>query len=614
MDRDAIIDVDWAESPKKGFDLTLWAGFQQNPLVIDYRGPDGSLTRQGKLVHNRASGHLMLAYGFGKAFQLGVDIPGVFYQDRDFTDGSGNERDFGPALAGYQIGKFGVGDVRVMPKFTILRQEKHGIGLAIMPTFTIPTAYGFSGNNPNDQFLGDTAGWNGGSKWLSFTGAPELILSRRWENGFKLATNLGFRIRPKTIFGGTASENNLIVGNEFFGQLGFGYDFKPKFDAPVSWDWSVGGTIGTNDSFSDVNENGLEILSAATWSPGTKFQLIGGAGMGIIAGYGVPDWRAYLAFRYSPRDNDRDDDGISDSKDQCPDTPEDRDGFEDKDGCPDTDNDADGILDVDDKCPDDAEDMDTFEDVDGCPDPDNDQDGVLDVDDRCPLEAGVVAAEGCPIDDRDQDGIKDDVDECPDRPGLAERNGCPIPDMDGDGVEDSLDECPKQAGPAMFNGCPDGDGDGIPDIKDKCPTEKEVLNGVKDEDGCPDEARIVYKKCEKIELSERVYFASGKSVIRSRSYKLLNEVANLLKQYPNIVKIRIEGHTDSVGNDDFNQRLSKARADAVKRYMVRRGIDGERLAGEGFGESNPIDTNASKEGRANNRRVEFNIVDDGCDK
>jgi hypothetical protein len=194
-----------------------------------------------------------------------------------------------------------------------------------------------------------------------------------------------------------------------------------------------------------------------------------------------------------------DQDGVPDDKDQCPELAEDRDGFEDADGCPDWDNDDDGIGDVDDRCPNEKEDVDGFEDADGCPDPDNDKDGILDQEDACPNEPGERTqnpkTNGCP--DKDKDGIVDKKDKCPTEPedidGFEDADGCPDPDNDKDGVPDVSDECPNvPAGPApdpKHPGCPsaDKDGDTFEDSVDKCPEQAETFNGVEDADGCPDQ-------------------------------------------------------------------------------------------------------------------------------
>jgi outer membrane protein OmpA-like peptidoglycan-associated protein len=275
----------------------------------------------------------------------------------------------------------------------------------------------------------------------------------------------------------------------------------------------------------------------------------------------VADSNARQALRLSPPERcqqsratsgDSDGDGVPDRSDRCPAEPEDRDGFEDGDGCPEPDNDKDGLIDARDKCPNDAEDMDGFADDDGCPDPDNDEDGVLDAQDKCPREK------------EDRDGFEDG-------------DGCPEPDNDKDGYLDAADKCPNEAGPQGG-------------------------------DGCPQRYKFISVTAEKIELRQTIFFQSTKAVIMSKSYPLLDEVATALKARP-AIKVRIEGHTDSRGNRALNTRLSQARADSVKAYLVGKGVEADRLDAKGFGPDQPIETNKTAAGRDKNRRVEFVITE-----
>ena len=301
----------------------------------------------------------------------------------------------------------------------------------------------------------------------------------------------------------------------------------------------------------------------------------GALGGWVLAGTAIGDSRyragAGLTWRWGSGRGDFDEDGLVDSIDECPFAPEDDDDFEDADGCPDPDNDQDGISDVMDICPLEAEDVDTFEDDDGCPDPDNDRDAVLDVDDRCPLTAGLL--DGCP--DRDGDGFADIDDLCPDVPGPV--MGCL--DTDSDGVPDPRDRCPLQPGP------PDAD--------------------PRRSDGCP---AIAFFGGDQIIIQQKVYFDLDSSRIRADSYALLDAVAARLRENPDIRLIEIAGHTDDTGPDDYNRRLSRSRAAAVRRYLVEEGrIPPERLHSEGYGEARPIAGNETDAGRATNRRVEFLI-------
>ncbi|MFT5433714.1 MAG: OOP family OmpA-OmpF porin, partial [Myxococcota bacterium] len=281
--------------------------------------------------------------------------------------------------------------------------------------------------------------------------------------------------------------------------------------------------------------------------------------------------------------NDRDGDGIPDDRDDCPDVA----GVESAKGCPDRD--GDGIKDSADACPDKAGPVATQ----GCPDRDND--GIKDSADRCPDNKGPQKYKGCP--DRDGDTVVDIDDECPDVPGLVALAGCP--DKDKDGITDAKDKCPDHAGPAKNQGCPDRDGDGVIDPKDKCPDEP----GIVELDGCqPKEVKEMFSGA-----LEGIYFASGSAKIRKKSDKVLNKALAVLDKYKQI-KLKVEGHTDSQGNDAKNLMLSKARAASVKQWFVDKGLDSNRLVTNGFGEEKPVGDNKTKKGRAQNRRIEFHVV------
>lgn len=248
--------------------------------------------------------------------------------------------------------------------------------------------------------------------------------------------------------------------------------------------------------------------------------------------------------------SDQDGDGILDEDDRCPRVPEDFDNFQDDDGCPEDDNDADGIPDNLDKCPLDPEDRDNFEDEDGCPDVDNDKDQLNDTVDQCPNEP------------EDRDGFEDD-------------DGCPDPDNDRDGILDADDKCPNEAG--------------VPP------------------DGCPKKYNLVVVTENKIELKQTVYFDTNKATIKRVSFALLDDVALAMRDNPKI-EVEIQGHTDSQANDAFNKKLSQKRADAVRKYLIGKGIAGPRMVGRGYGEDVPIADNRTAEGRSQNRRVEFVIT------
>jgi len=259
-----------------------------------------------------------------------------------------------------------------------------------------------------------------------------------------------------------------------------------------------------------------------------------------------------------------------------------------------TDTDGDGIFDKQDACPE----VFGLKEFKGCPD--SDSDGITDAEDKCPNTAGLAEFNGCP--DTDGDGIVDGKDECPEVKGTKANKGCP--DTDGDGVVDAKDKCPKVAGPAANNGCPwgDADKDGILDNVDKCPQ----VAGVASNDGCPKEVSEATKAALQ-ELARTVYFNSSKSTFKSETYASLDMIAGIMNEYPK-AQFQVEGHTDATGSSAGNQRLSDARANAVKDYLLTKGVSAANLTAKGYGEDKPVASNATRSGRADNRRVEIKLV------
>ncbi|MCA1664909.1 MAG: OmpA family protein, partial [Myxococcales bacterium] len=162
----------------------------------------------------------------------------------------------------------------------------------------------------------------------------------------------------------------------------------------------------------------------------------------------------------------------------------------------------------------------------------------------------------------------------------------------------------------------DTDGDGIVDRLDKCPTEKEVFNGVEDDDGCPDKGpELATFTAQAIEIKQKILFEFGKAAIKPQSFLLLATVAKIMTLHPDVTLIRIEGHTDSVGTRAVNLKLSRERAESVRRHLVEvNGVEPSRLVAAGLGPDRPLDSNATAAGRAKNRRVEFVIVDRAADR
>jgi outer membrane protein OmpA-like peptidoglycan-associated protein len=525
--------------------LVLNYGYQ--PLVR--RDADGEVI--DAIVRHMATADAMLTYGVVDVIEITLDVPfGV-------TGAGDDPRNL--ASEGATLG-----DVRLIPKVNLYGGLDGPLAVAFAVPVSLPT-----GDEASFQAAGTT------------TINPKVAVEVRVAD-FRAAANAGFRARLDS-----AQIENVTVGNEVTYGAGVGYDVHRD----VRLLGEVFGAVGVEDFADDSASRPLEALLGGRWfAPfGGVFTL--GAGWGVVADYGSPDVRAVLGFAWWRRDRDRDGDGLLDDVDQCPDDPEDADGFQDADGCPDPDNDQDGVLDGADGCPLDPEDRDDFEDANGCPDPDNDQDGILDGADRCPLEP------------EDADGFEDD-------------DGCPDPDNDHDGVLDADDRCPLEPedvdGFEDTDGCPDPDNDkdGILDGDDRCPLEPETINGVDDEDGCPDEgvAKVQITR-ERIEILDRVYFDLGKATIREVSHDVLGQVASTLKANPQITKLRVEGHTDKFAGPRINVPLSRARAQAVRDYLIGRGIAAERLMAEGYGSTRPLVPHEEAGSPEKNRRVEFVIVE-----
>jgi outer membrane protein OmpA-like peptidoglycan-associated protein len=253
---------------------------------------------------------------------------------------------------------------------------------------------------------------------------------------------------------------------------------------------------------------------------------------------------------------------------------------------------------------------------------DRDHDGIVDAEDACPIEAGVGTSDpktnGCPPPkDRDGDSILDGEDACPDEAGVGtsdpKTNGCPLPkDRDGDSILDGEDACPDEAGvrtsDPKTNGCPlpkDRDGDGIVDSEDACPDAAGPKDSDPKKNGCP-AARIEKGQ---IKIIEQVKFKTGSAEILHESDPILFAVLRMLVDHSEIKKVSVEGHTDNKGTKAFNMSLSRNRAASVARWLTVHGIDKKRIESKGFGFERPLDANDTEQGRRNNRRVEFIIVE-----
>ncbi len=498
----------------------IWAHYLSKPLTFHVDGGGADEVVVESMVQ------LQAAVGFGLAGigELELVMPLTLTSKGDAT-----------RLAG--VGDFGAGDLLARLRFALLTRKdgKDGFGLNLGVTVGIPT--------------GDASAASGDG---GVTIEPTLALSAGI-GPVLIALDAGVGVRTETL---------AFANLNFDHELTFGLGAQVQATDFLAIGAEIFGRAALSNPFAENPETPVEVVG------GVKFRALGGlhvevgGGTGIVHGYGAPEWRVFGGVQWAPyvNDPDTDGDGIHDSKDKCPTVPEDKDGFEDDDGCPDLDDDKDGIPDTADKCRLEPEDKDGFEDSDGCPDVDNDKDNIPDSQDKCR-----------------------DIPE--DRDGFEDEDGCPDPDNDHDGILDDIDKCIDQP---------------------------ETENGYQDEDGCPDTPPLARLENCKIVIGEKVYFDTNKATIKPVSFPLLNEVARIIRDNPGIVRVDIEGHTDSDGSVAHNRGLSDRRAKAVRTYLVGQGLKAAKLTGKGYGEDMPIAPNVTPEDKEKNRRVEFMVKNAEC--
>jgi hypothetical protein len=556
---------DIAGHKQLSFGLAL--NYQWRPYVVYTKGTGTSTN----IVEHQATAELNASIALFDRLQIGLALPFTPILQGQLFDASG-------AATGQSETARGLGDLRIEAKTQLAvfgADDQYGVGL--LAGVSVPTAK--LGGASLDVPVGGSTPYYLGDK--SFTGRIKAIGGLQI-GALHAAVNAGLLLRQ------SSQSFAAVVGSQVLYGAAAAYEVRKRVELMVEL-FGRSGLSEFTKFWSDVNP--FEVDAALRFGVSSMWSVSLGGGRGIGKGIGAPAGRGFLAVAFSPDFRDRDHDGVYDVDDRCPDQPEDRDGFQDQDGCPDLDNDNDGIPDAQDKCPNAPEDLDQFEDEDGCPDLDNDKDGIPDLNDACPNAAedgkGKRPTDGCPStsEDSDGDGINDTVDKCPDEPedrdGFQDEDGCPDPDNDNDGIPDSFDNCPNEPedmdGFEDDDGCPDPDNDkdGIPDATDKCPMQPETLNGIKDEDGCPDAgAPLVHLTKDRIELDERLGFSmkGGRSELRDVSVNALGLVALVLKGHPELKKVRIEVHSVGISKEEMQHR-----ANIVRDALVKKGIDAARL-------------------------------------
>lgn len=539
---------------------SLTFSYADDPLtMVDADDRDLVLAR---FIDHRVGADVGVALGLFDRLELGVTLPLTLSQSGDDLAALGRP--------GETVSAFALGDLGARLALRVFG-GRSGFQLHLAGRVAIPTG-------DADAYMSDGAVRIEPS--LGFGYAAD---------GFRVAFELGYELRPER----TAA---TFVGDDMvrWGVAGR----VPVWTAPghgLAVLLAMVGSVQTAKGIDPMDPSleldddpslSIEAQGALEWVTGPVALMAGGSWSAVRA-VGSPDVRAFLGLGWvSAPSKDKDGDGLEDEVDRCPDDEEDLDGFEDEDGCPDLDDDGDGIPDEDDKCP---------------------------------KVAGIKAERGCPsrVRDSDGDGIDDAADQCPneaeDKDGFQDADGCPDPDNDGDGVPDTADKCPNDAedkdGFDDEDGCPDpdNDGDGIPDASDQCPDRPEVKNGLDDTDGCPDTTqRDLALTDTRIEILKPIQFLVDK--VRPESGPVLDQLAQMLNEHRYLTRVRVESHTDSEGDAQYNLALTQRRAEAVVSYLVKKGVAPERLVAQGFGEERPLMPNDRPDRRAKNRRVEIHLL------
>ena len=519
------------------------------PLVIF--NPDG--TEKAPLIENQVVLHPGASLVLWDRLRVGIDVP-VAVVDGG-TAGTVDGSVYSPSNAA------SIGDVRLSADVRLFGAFDAPFTLAAGVAVYLP-----SGSRAD--FTGD------GTARVE----PRLLAAGRIGRYFVYGARAGVDIRP---LGGTFDGSSL--GSEIVFSAAAGV--KAVRDRLVVGPELYGSTVvGTSDGAFARANTPVEAVLGAHYRIADDWRIGAGVGPGITQGLGAPELRTLATIEWAPAAApprpDADRDGIWDGEDACPTVAGVATGNPRTNGCP-PDRDGDGIPDGEDACPTALGPRTNEPKTNGCP-PDSDHDGVPDAEDACPTTAGLRTDDprtnGCPT-DRDADGIPDGEDACPMvagvKTGNPKTNGCP-PDRDADGIVDAEDACPDQAGARD------------PDPK---------------KNGCPP----AFLQGTQIKIRDPFKFRFNSVELDPAGDPILEAVLAFLKTHPELKKIRIEGHTDDVGGVAFNQRLSEGRAASVRSWLVAHGVDATRLTSKGFGQTRPVDSNATEEGRRNNRRVEFHI-------
>ncbi|WP_434391120.1 OmpA family protein [Melittangium boletus] len=415
------------------------------------------------------------------------------------------------------------------------------------------------------------------------------VMAGRHLGPLRVALDVGLMIRP----GGRITEESPRAQDELGNEVRLAGALAST-GRRTRWELNVRGMVPLSKQ-----PGSMELLPGLRYLVNPSLELFGLAGVGLGKTPGTPLFRVLAGGSFGsvlPRQGPGEASVRCDLGQSLP--PEE---------CPNRDDDGDGLRNGLDRCPLDPGNG----EPDGCPIKDTDKDGIMDRLDACPLEPGPASRQGCPVRDEDGDGVEDEEDRCPREPGPRENQGCPLVDNDKDGISNDDDRCPDEPGPPEREGCPeeDLDKDGVPNREDMCVNAKGEASNL----GCPaHELPLVSLAVDHLELrGNKVAFEKGQARLRPGVSLVLDWVARVMREHPEIPLVLVGAHTDDQGMADTNRLLTQQRAEVVRRYLIDKGVPAERLEARGYGPDVPLDTNLTANGRENNRRVEFKILREG---
>ncbi|WNG44792.1 OmpA family protein [Archangium minus] len=515
-----------------------------------------------EVIGGRTTMHVAAAYALTNWLQVGAQLPVVAVQ----TIGTLPEQGL---LANPKSS--GLGTPTLSLRLGLLTQDAQGgFDVAVEGDVGLPVG-------SMEGFAGD-----GGLRYM-----PRVMVGRHF--GFiRAALDAGFLVRPGGRVSYVSSKPLDELGNEV--RVGLALATTGR---RLRGEFNVRGMIPLTNQPGSV-----ELLPGVRYLLNPSMEVFALAGVGVGSAPGTPMFRVLAGGSFGDVTPRR---GPGESSVKC-----DLGLSLSPEECPDRDDDGDGVRNLVDKCPAVLGDSQR----DGCPRTDTDKDGIEDSLDACPTEFGPAARQGCPVRDQDNDGVGEEDDACPTEAGPADNRGCPLKDRDKDGIENDQDACPNEPGPAERQGCPeeDGDKDGVPNRVDSCVKEPGVDSNL----GCPQqEMPLVAIAPRQLDLRGKVYFEASQARIQKRSFELLNWVAKIMREHPELIRVVVGAHTDDRGFAEQNRRLTQQRAESVVRYLMDKGVPAERLEARGYGSERPIDINTTSTGRENNRRVEFLIIRDG---